>query len=382
MNAVKHGLRARTLVLPGESDQEYRNWRQATISSLKPRDEFEYRLACRTADAEWVRERADNVLHARLATYIDEADLREDDYIYILCKALFWDLRGAHPMYGLSPRVCGGPGTSSSDGPDDPTDPHLIVGQLERSPKGCQALIGHWQDLLSRIKDNLGWQSPDRLKAIRMLGKQPVDVALDQRIVTIYVGSFAIKPGNRLNGYGDLKSDMGTLEYKRFLRRVRSRWPMSISAADPAAARQALFDLIERNIERLQNRLDVYRECADVRAEREAASRAFEDTAVGGRVRQYKDACDRGLSRSIGDYWKNRKASNREGGESSAEDGGLDFTEVVGTEAVGGEIVAGLEVGGEVVASDENLANAPELDRKSTRLNSSHMPVSRMPSSA
>jgi hypothetical protein len=74
-------------------------------------------------------------------------------------------------------------------------------------------------------------------------------------------------------------------------------------------------------------------------------------------VRQYKDACDRGLSRSIGDYWKNRKASNREGGESSAEDGGQDFTEVVG-----GEIVAQLEVGREVVALDGNLANEPELE--------------------
>jgi hypothetical protein len=79
-------------------------------------------------------------------------------------------------------------------------------------------------------------------------------------------------------------------------------------------------------------------------------------------VRQYKDACDRGLSRSIGDYWKNRKASNREGGESSAEDGGQDFMEVIGTEAVGGKIGAGLEVGREVVASDGNLANEPEME--------------------
>ncbi len=209
MNATKLGLRARTVVLPGESKEDYTHWVQCTIKSLKPRNELEHRLACRTADAEWVRVRALNAQHAQLATYIDEADEREDDRIFILCKTLFWDPRGPHAAYGISPKAHGGPGSSSSNGPDDPTDPHLIVGLLERSPKGCVALITHWQELLARIKENLGWQAPDRLKAIRMLRKQPITAGVDDTVVTIYVGCFAmIKPGNWLNGFDDLKCDI------------------------------------------------------------------------------------------------------------------------------------------------------------------------------
>ena len=53
MNATKLGLRARTLVLPGESAEDYQHWVQCTIESLKPRDDFELQLARRTAsDAE------------------------------------------------------------------------------------------------------------------------------------------------------------------------------------------------------------------------------------------------------------------------------------------------------------------------------------------
>ena len=110
MNATKHGLRARTLVLPGESAEDYAHWVQCTIKSLKPRDDFELQLARRTADAEWVRVRALNAQHAQLATYIDEADAREDDKIFILCKTLFWDPRGRMLRYGISPKALEGRG--------------------------------------------------------------------------------------------------------------------------------------------------------------------------------------------------------------------------------------------------------------------------------
>jgi hypothetical protein len=373
LNAVTHGLRARTLVLPGESKEDFAHLVDITTKSLKPRDEFELRLAERTAGAEWVRERAENVLHARLATLINEADEREDDDIYILCKTLFWDARGPHGLYGLSPVAHGGPRSSSSRGPSDPTDPHLIVRRLERSRKGCEALIGHWEALLFRIKENLGWQAPDRLMAIRLMGKQPVDVGLDERIVVVYVGSFAIKPGTRLNGYGDLKCDMGTLDYKRFLKRVRSRWP-SVKADDPEVARKWLIDLVEQNIDRLRNRLEVYRQCAQDRAEREAECRKFDDSPEGERLRRYGDACDRRLSRSLADYRKYLKESNRRDERSSA-DGGQDCVEDArgGLMEVGREVGAAsepeesvvsgqLSVAGKRAGEHGNLTNEPERE--------------------
>ena len=76
---------------------------------------------------------------------------------------------------GRSPRTpCGpwptagrrlrGPGRSMT-----PNQPYLLVKDLEASAKGCQALLDEWTILRSRVEDNVPWQPPDRLKAIRML---------------------------------------------------------------------------------------------------------------------------------------------------------------------------------------------------------------------
>jgi hypothetical protein len=146
---------------------------------------------------------------------------------------------------------------------------------------------------------------------------------------------------------------MGTLDYKRFLKRVRSRWP-SVKADDPAVARKWLIDLVEQNIDRLRNRLEVYRQCAQDRAEREAECRKFDDSPEGERLRRYGDACDRRLSRSLADYRKYLKESNRQEGGSSAEDGGQDCTE-----DARGEL---MEVGADVGAASENVTNEPERE--------------------
>ena len=148
-----------------------------------------------------------------------------------------------------------------------------------------------------------------------MLRKQPITAGVDETVASIYVGCFAIKPGNRLNGFDDLKCDMGTLDYKKFLRRARKRWAVPLNADDVAVARQWLIDLAEHNIERLEARLEVYRQCADVRKERKDAIDRFDETPLGGRLRQYFNTCDRGLSRSLTDFRNIRKNNWEEGGE-------------------------------------------------------------------
>ena len=108
---------------------------------------------------------------------------------------------------------------------DDPNQPYLLVKDLEASAKGCQALLDEWTILRGRVEDNLPWQPPDRLKAIRMLGKQPIDVAIDRRIAQIYLTTYALHPIGQKNAYDDLKSDLVTIDFEPFLDRIRKRWP-------------------------------------------------------------------------------------------------------------------------------------------------------------
>jgi hypothetical protein len=127
----------------------------------------------------------DSIEKIRLETRMNEAGDREDDLVAHRLKRLFWNARGALATAGISNVAHGGPPASGSGNIDDPNDPRDLVKLLEATAKGCQALLAEWRELLGLIESREGWMAPHRLKAIRMLGLQPVAVALDQRIVQI-----------------------------------------------------------------------------------------------------------------------------------------------------------------------------------------------------
>jgi hypothetical protein len=91
-------------------------------------------------------------------------------------------------------------------------------------------------------------QPPDRLKAIRTLGKQPVDAALDDRVDLIMLASFALHPAGRKNSYDDFACEMGTLDREKFEERIRSRGPLLLSLHDTEQARKSLREFVRRKL--------------------------------------------------------------------------------------------------------------------------------------
>src|SRR5262249_58052655 len=107
---------------------------------------------------------------------------------------LFWDRRGPLALYPHTefkdelaahrlPRV------SFSGIADDPDHPEALVHQLESTPAGCQWLLDRWAELRALVDSGQSWHSPDKLKAIRLLGKQPLRAADDRRVAAIFVAS-------------------------------------------------------------------------------------------------------------------------------------------------------------------------------------------------
>ena len=160
----------------------------------RPRTPAERALVLEIANAQWKLQRVESAQDERVAAGIGDAGTREDVAVFKKMERLFWDPRGPHLHVRPVALAHGGPPTSWSGQVDDPNQPYLLVKDLEASAKGCQALLDEWTILRSRVEDNLPWQPPDRLKAIRMLGKQPIDVAIDRRIGSIYRTTFAMHP--------------------------------------------------------------------------------------------------------------------------------------------------------------------------------------------
>src|SRR3954454_19905568 len=82
-NAVKHGLSAKTLVLPGEDGEAFQGRLDAWTNDLAPRHDLEQDLTARAAQFSWQLDRPARAEAAPLPSLIraspDELALRQED---------------------------------------------------------------------------------------------------------------------------------------------------------------------------------------------------------------------------------------------------------------------------------------------------------------
>lgn len=171
-NALKHGIRARTAVLPGEEDA-FNARLDAWTSDLQPRDEVERFLVARAVEVSCQLDRASRAREVRrVAARHAGADrfAGQAEDVVALGRRLFRDPVGPLCLY---PHAAPDDGevrrVSGSGDPEDPDDPARVVVRLEAMILGCVWLLDRWGELRTILEDGLLWQPPDRLKAIRML---------------------------------------------------------------------------------------------------------------------------------------------------------------------------------------------------------------------
>ncbi len=116
LNALKHGMRANLLVLPGEDAEACQGRVDGWTDSLKPRNEAEQYLAERAARISLQLDRIERAHLARLTANINNAAADaaagvtqpegEGEDVLTLGWRLFWDARGPlslYPHYPLGP---------------------------------------------------------------------------------------------------------------------------------------------------------------------------------------------------------------------------------------------------------------------------------------
>ena len=153
------------------------------------------------------------------------------------------------------------------------------------------------------------WQSPDKLKAIRLLGKYPLDALDDTQVTVVFLACHTIDSsgGELFHEIGNgLSSDHWEISKQRLaqlpIERLRPR--------DHAEASQALFQIVEQAVGRLATKAEAHRQ----RDERDAASAvnrlAFDDSRKGELLRNYEASCSRTLFRTIDTFVKVRRAGD------------------------------------------------------------------------
>jgi hypothetical protein len=319
LNAVKHGMRAATLVLLDEDPQVLEDRRNAWRACLLPGDDVEQRLVEDAVVSTWQQDRARRAQIARLNRNILDYGVREaqtnEEEVAELGRRLFADRLGPLTFY---PTGCDydelenerRASTSFADRDDDRDRPAPLILRLESTLLGCEWLLGQWAELRAILKRGQPWLSSDKLKAVRLLGKQPFDAIDTTDVALVFLASFVLK-GDKGRWYWEILMEMNEPDTRRFRQHAAYRQLDSLKPADAAQAREALVGIIERATERLMVKAEAHRQRAELHAALASDVLAFDDSPEGERLRRYELATGRALARSLELLQKHRRAATQ-----------------------------------------------------------------------
>jgi hypothetical protein len=305
MNAYKHGLTSKKQTLIREDSYSFENRKQKWIAKVNPTDDMGEFLAYQTVAAWTEIEYAERAGAERTATLIDTYEDTQIEATYELGRRLFHERCGPMALYGNLPDIRTKKErekkTSWSGKSADADHPAKLVAELETTAFGCMWLRGQSEELLEQAAHL--WQSPDRLKSIRLLGRQPADAATDRTLADIFVASEALNPSGT-SAFVDLFSNTDESQLKKFLKRVKVRWPDLFDIDDKEKGRAYLLGLAEANIERLNAFIGEFEQKSDETARRTVDRLTRNNSPEGHRMRNYVDKSRDALDRRMPKYDK------------------------------------------------------------------------------
>ena len=307
-NALTHGLTATKVeILAGEEAVKYQERLAAWRADLQPRNPVELHWVDDAVWISWLRDRAFRAETARLMTNINNGSIekqqREEEDALALGQILFADNRGPTYLFptprklGVFGSELGGPRTSTAV-PDDPNTPQRVVLRLSFTIAGCKWLIGEWMNLTELLDQGLCWQSPDRFKAIRLLGRQPLDVADDMRLVQIFAACHALNPEGD-DAFADLWPELVSPEANRMRERLIGRKIDHFLPPSKQAAAKVLYQIVGREVHKLEQKLADLERRAQVNAALEQDALAFDESSAGDRLRRYGLSLGRAMFRTF-----------------------------------------------------------------------------------
>jgi hypothetical protein len=196
---------------------------------------------------------------------------------------------------------------------DDPDRPAELVLSLQLTLLGCEWMLGEWAKLKAIIDQGQPWLSSDKLKAVRLLGKQPFDAIDDRDTAMVFMASFVLKP-DKESWLWEISTELSNNDKKRFRNSTAVRELDSLKPEDAAKAREALRGIIDRATERSTKKAEAHQERARAMAAAAPDLLAFDDSPDGERLRRFDLASRRGLARSLAELRRHRREAKKVSG--------------------------------------------------------------------
>jgi hypothetical protein len=304
-NALEHGATARLLALPGEDREQIDKERDAWIASRATDDPIERALLERAFEAWQQLGRTLRAQQGRVEQRMREAEVvepqRAADAALDLGSRLFCDANGPYQFYPNRPPSSATILTSGIDGPGDPDQPARLILRLESTAAGCRWLLARWNELAEILLAGDCWRSPERFRAVRLLGKQPIDALVDRQVRGIFLACHVLCPGSK-SPFADLRREIGDNSVDRYstLRPVLQQLAIEPDMPrDPDEARQVLTSLVDRATSQIQILLSEHEARDQERSASPADRHAFDVDHEGELMRRYEASSDRSFHRAL-----------------------------------------------------------------------------------
>ena len=250
LNAVTHGLRAKTLVVLEEDPRELEDRRVAWRDCLMPGDDVEQRSWTARVVHTWMEDRARRAqasrINANIINFGVDQDQISEEEVVALGRRLFNDRLGPLVSYPTGSNEKGAneykaATTSFAGQGDDPDVPIDLVLRLQSTLLGCEWLLAEWARLKTILDEGQPWIPSDKLKGVRLLGKQPFDAIDDKDVAMIFLASFVL---NEHEGGWDWEiiTEMNRDKRKTFRKNAAIRQLDALKPSDGTSAGNALGD--------------------------------------------------------------------------------------------------------------------------------------------
>jgi hypothetical protein len=299
LNALDHGCRANLMVLPTEVFGEYENELKAWKLSFQPRNPAEEFLVERLVSLGRQQKRIDRAQTARLTQRIYHGEIEEADseqeQVLELGQKLFQDACGPlalHLHHKISEVYDEGEPFRISDYSVDEDQPMRLVHRLQTTGAGCQWMLDQWAGLRALLERGVPWLAPDKLKAVRLLGRHPIDAIDNTDVARVYIASFMLVKQEG-NPFQEIMNELSDNEVPSYVSYLKQRQYGALAPEDAVAARQILLEIVDRATERLRDKAERFRRLAELDAVSAADRLSWDDTAEGERLRRYELTCER-----------------------------------------------------------------------------------------
>jgi hypothetical protein len=311
MNALKHGMTAKTVLLPEENPAEFKQLMVGWFDSMKPQDQSEASLVERAAYTLWQIDRVNRAQSARLRlradSHADDEATRVEQEVIELANLLF---RAPHGRPAALP--CALTLTDQADGNasragtiDIEELPAKVISRMMATGLGCRWLLELWSELRISL-ENAGWKTPERFRAFRLLGIHASNSYMNRDLASILQACQAIDP-DAGSLAGEVWNECVPKDALPALEAQYQREVAHLPALDQDAGRKYLLTRIEQETTFIAEKLERHEEKAAAQQELSCHLLAFDDSREGRLLQRYEHSCTNFFLRCLDELHDHRE---------------------------------------------------------------------------